>query len=64
MESLNCQDFFTKRIQGFEENKEWTKDEIVDLFFTMIPDFGHKEAPWFDLMSECPVCINNDRLMD
>ncbi|SFC64606.1 Polysaccharide biosynthesis protein [Algibacter lectus] len=37
-------DFFTKRIQGFKENKEWTKDEIVDLFFTMIPDFGHKET--------------------
>ncbi len=27
-----------------KENKEWTKEQIVALFFKMIPDFGHKET--------------------
>ncbi len=27
-----------------KDNKSWTKDEIVQLFFDMIPDFGHKET--------------------
>lgn len=35
---------FEKTIHGFKEKREWTKEKIVDLFFKMIPDFGHKET--------------------
>ena len=35
---------FTKTIQNLKNNKRWNKEEVVDLFFKMIPDFGHKET--------------------
>jgi FlaA1/EpsC-like NDP-sugar epimerase len=35
---------FTNAIQKMKEEKKWTKDQIVNLFFQMIPDFGHKET--------------------
>lgn len=35
---------FTKTILICKEKREWTKEEIVELFFKMIPDFGHKET--------------------
>ncbi|NOI66963.1 UDP-N-acetylglucosamine 4,6-dehydratase [Vibrio sp. 99-8-1] len=35
---------FEKQIADMKENKEWTKEQIVELFFKMIPDFGHKET--------------------
>ena len=35
---------FTFKIAKMKENKEWCKEEIVDLFHDMIPDFGHKET--------------------
>jgi len=35
---------FTKIISTCKEKREWTKEEIVELFFEMIPDFGHKET--------------------
>ncbi len=45
---LNIEDFklnlFEKKITLFKNNKFWNKEEIVDLFFEMIPDFGHKET--------------------
>lgn len=34
---------FTAVIHEMKKKKEWTKEEIVALFFEMIPDFGHKE---------------------
>jgi len=34
---------FEKTIKNYKENLSWTKDDIVKEFFTMIPDFGHKE---------------------
>ncbi len=37
-------DFFTNKIQTLKKNKKWDKNDIVDLFFKMIPDFGHKET--------------------
>ncbi len=37
-------DYFTYSIRAMKENKSWTKQEIVDLFHYMIPDFGHKET--------------------
>ncbi|WP_368881687.1 UDP-N-acetylglucosamine 4,6-dehydratase [Shewanella algae] len=35
---------FEKRISEMKDEKAWTKEEILRLFFTMIPDFGHKET--------------------
>ena len=35
---------FTKTIQTLKANKSWKKKQIVELFFDMIPDFGHKET--------------------
>ncbi len=35
---------FVNTITGLKEKKEWTKEQIVELFFKMIPDFGHKET--------------------
>jgi FlaA1/EpsC-like NDP-sugar epimerase len=36
-------DLFTNTISEFKKSKKWNKEQIVDLFFKMIPDFGHKE---------------------
>lgn len=37
-------DYFDHSIRSIKENKAWSKQEIVDLFHYMIPDFGHKET--------------------
>lgn len=35
---------FEDTISQLKQQKAWTKSQIVDLFFKMIPDFGHKET--------------------
>jgi len=35
---------FEQTIAQLKKDQAWTKDEIVELFFKMIPDFGHKET--------------------
>jgi len=35
---------FEQIILKLKQDKAWTKDEIVKLFFKMLPDFGHKET--------------------
>ncbi|MBT5935156.1 UDP-N-acetylglucosamine 4,6-dehydratase [Sulfurimonas sp.] len=35
---------FEKTIKNYKNNLAWTKENIVKEFFTMIPDFGHKET--------------------
>ena len=35
---------FEKSLHEFKQNLMWTKEDIVKEFFTMIPDFGHKET--------------------
>ncbi|WP_448105348.1 UDP-N-acetylglucosamine 4,6-dehydratase [Pedobacter panaciterrae] len=35
---------FSSRTQELKSNKAWSKEDIVELFFKMIPDFGHKET--------------------
>ena len=35
---------FEKMINTYQQKRSWTKENIVDLFFKMIPDFGHKET--------------------
>ena len=37
-------DHFSNEINKMKEAGKWSKEEIVDLFRTMIPDFGHKET--------------------
>lgn len=37
-------EMFTAEINAMKAKKEWTKEQIVELFFEMIPDFGHKET--------------------
>jgi UDP-N-acetylglucosamine 4,6-dehydratase len=37
-------EIFTTQINEMKNKKEWTKEQIVELFFEMIPDFGHKET--------------------
>ena len=35
---------FKSTINDFKEKRAWTKGQIVELFFKMLPDFGHKET--------------------
>jgi len=35
---------FEDTISGLKEKKAWSKEQIVELFFKMLPDFGHKET--------------------
>ncbi|UWZ97341.1 UDP-N-acetylglucosamine 4,6-dehydratase [Vibrio splendidus] len=35
---------FENSISEMKDKRAWTKEQIVKLFFTMIPDFGHKET--------------------
>lgn len=35
---------FEENIQVLKAKKEWTKEQIVELFYRMIPDFAHKET--------------------
>jgi len=35
---------FTDKINKLKKQQDWNKEEIVELFFMMIPDFGHKET--------------------
>ncbi|MDQ7060739.1 MAG: UDP-N-acetylglucosamine 4,6-dehydratase [Sulfurimonas sp.] len=35
---------FEKTIKNYKNSLSWTKEEIIKEFFTMIPDFGHKET--------------------
>ncbi|MDQ7047926.1 MAG: UDP-N-acetylglucosamine 4,6-dehydratase [Sulfurovum sp.] len=35
---------FESTLSTLKEKREWSKEQIVALFFKMIPDFGHKET--------------------
>ncbi len=35
---------FEKTISSLKGKREWSKEQIVELFFKMIPNFGHKET--------------------
>jgi FlaA1/EpsC-like NDP-sugar epimerase len=37
-------DFFTNAISELRRSKKWNKEQLLDLFFKMIPDFRHKET--------------------
>jgi len=40
----NLLGLFLSEIQKMKDKKKWDKNQIVDLFYKMIPDFGHKET--------------------
>ena len=40
-EKLN---YFETTLKNYKKDLSWTKEDIVKEFFTMIPDFGHKET--------------------
>lgn len=35
---------FERKISALKSSRRWHKEEVVSLFFEMIPDFGHKET--------------------
>jgi hypothetical protein len=35
---------FEKSIEKMLEQRSWNKEQIVSLFFTMLPNFTHKET--------------------
>jgi FlaA1/EpsC-like NDP-sugar epimerase len=35
---------FETKIQSMRQQRKWSKSDIVELFLTMLPDFGHKET--------------------
>jgi len=37
-------ELFTQTITCFKQERNWNKEDIVGLFHTMIPDFGHQET--------------------
>lgn len=37
-------DYFSSSISKYKSTKSWSKDNLVELFHKMIPDFGHKET--------------------
>lgn len=40
---LQLIEHFTNTIQNFKQTGKWTKEQLVDLFFGMIPNFGYIE---------------------
>jgi len=39
--------YFEKRIKEIKNSIAWSREEIVELFHKMIPNFGHKETGKF-----------------
>lgn len=37
-------ELFEKIISELKENRQWNKEQLIELFFELIPDFGHKET--------------------
>lgn len=37
-------EYFTAQIRGMREKGNWTRDELVELFNKMLPEFNHKET--------------------
>lgn len=37
-------EYFEKTIEQIKQQRTWSKEPIIDLFFEMIPAFGHKET--------------------
>lgn len=37
-------EMFERRVAGMRDSRKWNKEDIVELFFEMLPAFGHKET--------------------
>ena len=37
-------DDFIDKVQTLRKKKNWIKQDIIDLFFNLLPDFAHKET--------------------
>jgi hypothetical protein len=37
-------EFFRARIDALKARSAWDRDALVELFHTMLPDFGHKDT--------------------
>lgn len=37
-------DSFLQRIEGYRESGSWSKKDIVELYFNLLPEFAHKET--------------------
>ncbi|WP_214192685.1 hypothetical protein [Morganella morganii] len=35
---------FEEKITEMKANRKWNKEQLVELFYKMIPNFGHKET--------------------
>ncbi|NEW60637.1 UDP-N-acetylglucosamine 4,6-dehydratase [Sulfurovum sp. bin170] len=40
-------EYFLSKIENIKQQDRWAKEETIELFFRMIPDFGHKETGKF-----------------
>ncbi len=40
-------ELFTESIENMKKNGKWARQELVELFYRMIPDFGHRETGKF-----------------
>ena len=52
---------FTASINQMKEDKQWNKQDLVELFNTMIPNFGHKETGTKKF--ECQATIRNGKMV-
>ena len=39
---------FEERINNLLNMRKWNKEEIVELFFELLPEFAHKETKYLD----------------
>jgi hypothetical protein len=37
-------DDFVDKVQTLRKEENWIKQDIIDLFFNLLPDFAHKET--------------------
>ena len=37
-------DDFIYEVKTLREKEDWTRQDIIDLFFNLLPDFTHKET--------------------
>ena len=40
----NKLDYFMKELESLRKKGTWTKEDIVKLYFGLLPDFAHKET--------------------
>ena len=41
---INAQEYFMDGIEELREKGTWNKDDIIKLYFGLLPEFAHKET--------------------